>query len=120
MARTLWTGTFRLAYVNPIHLSPQSGQLMQHNQQTVVGINPWVLHYNKDVFGDDAGEFRPERWLVSPEEASKLDAGYLSVRRSLSLTNPGDHVLITIPANSSVQVRERVWVRISAGWRWRR
>jgi cytochrome P450 len=32
-------------------------------QQTVVGINPWVLHRNQDVFGEDVDEFKPERWL---------------------------------------------------------
>lgn len=30
---------------------------------TVVGANPWVVHRDRDVFGPDAGEFRPDRWL---------------------------------------------------------
>lgn len=47
--------------------------------QNVVGINPWVLHRNRDVFGDDAAEFRPERWLVSAEQTSRLEASFLSV-----------------------------------------
>ncbi|KAL4971084.1 cytochrome P450 [Aspergillus stella-maris] len=36
---------------------------------TVVGVNSWVAHHNKSVFGADAGSFRPERWLegVTPE-----------------------------------------------------
>ncbi|KIW97391.1 uncharacterized protein Z519_02783 [Cladophialophora bantiana CBS 173.52] len=29
----------------------------------VVGINNWVAHCNKDVFGPDPDAFRPERWL---------------------------------------------------------
>ncbi|KAK5723190.1 hypothetical protein LTR17_013910 [Elasticomyces elasticus] len=28
-----------------------------------VGINPWVLHRNCDIFGPDAAAFRPERCL---------------------------------------------------------
>ncbi|PVH97042.1 cytochrome P450 [Periconia macrospinosa] len=30
---------------------------------TVIGVNPWVLHRNKSIFGEDADSFRPERWL---------------------------------------------------------
>jgi cytochrome P450 len=32
---------------------------------TIVGCNAWVLHQNKQVFGDDAHIYRPERWLES-------------------------------------------------------
>jgi cytochrome P450 len=31
--------------------------------QTVVGMNPWVVHRNQKVFGEDVDEFKPERWL---------------------------------------------------------
>lgn len=31
---------------------------------TVVGCSAWVMHRNKQVFGDDVDVFRPERWLV--------------------------------------------------------
>ncbi|WPH01320.1 putative cytochrome P450 [Acrodontium crateriforme] len=35
---------------------------------TVVGVNAWVLHRDKTVFGPDADMFRPERWLQSSKE----------------------------------------------------
>lgn len=38
-----------------------------HNQfipaGTEIGANPYVIHRNKRVFGQDADRFRPERWL---------------------------------------------------------
>lgn len=36
---------------------------------TNVGMNPWVIHRDKGIFGDDAGVFRPERWLRDDDEA---------------------------------------------------
>ncbi|KAI4718502.1 cytochrome P450 [Aureobasidium sp. EXF-10727] len=30
---------------------------------TVVGANPWVVHRNKEVYGEDVEDFRPDRWL---------------------------------------------------------
>ncbi|OIW25223.1 cytochrome P450-like protein [Coniochaeta ligniaria NRRL 30616] len=31
---------------------------------TIVGCSAWIIHMNKDVFGDDVEVYRPERWLV--------------------------------------------------------
>ncbi|KAL1645594.1 hypothetical protein SLS61_008277 [Didymella pomorum] len=30
---------------------------------TIIGANPWVIHRQKEVFGEDCETFRPERWL---------------------------------------------------------
>ncbi|KAL2675845.1 cytochrome P450 family protein [Phyllosticta citricarpa] len=30
---------------------------------TIVGVNPWVVHRNEQVYGHDPEAFRPERWL---------------------------------------------------------
>ncbi|KIW12757.1 hypothetical protein PV08_07943 [Exophiala spinifera] len=38
---------------------------------TTVGINTWCAHYNEDVFGPDAKEFRPERWLEAEKEGGE-------------------------------------------------
>ncbi|TVY36452.1 Pisatin demethylase [Lachnellula occidentalis] len=39
---------------------------------TVVGMNAWVIHHDKDVFGADADDFRPERWLEATKEEHML------------------------------------------------
>lgn len=35
---------------------------------TVVGCNAWTIHRDRSVFGENADEFVPERWLDAPEE----------------------------------------------------
>lgn len=47
---------------------------------TIVGINPWVLHRDKQVFGDDADVFRPERWLdTDPERLKIMERSFITV-----------------------------------------
>ncbi|KAK3317143.1 cytochrome P450 [Cercophora scortea] len=38
---------------------------------TTVGCNPVALHRNRKIFGDDAEEFIPERWLRGTEEETR-------------------------------------------------
>ncbi|KAM6538141.1 hypothetical protein FALCPG4_000026 [Fusarium falciforme] len=40
---------------------------------TEVGINPYVIHRNASIFGNDAEVFRPERWLENEEKAKEMD-----------------------------------------------
>ena len=39
---------------------------------TTIGYNVQGLHRRKDIFGEDADEFRPERWLLEENEADKV------------------------------------------------
>ncbi|EXJ66233.1 uncharacterized protein A1O5_10849 [Cladophialophora psammophila CBS 110553] len=43
-----------------------------------VGVNPWVAHYNEEVFGHDADKFRPERWLSDRETVQELERNLLT------------------------------------------
>jgi cytochrome P450 len=48
---------------------------------TIVGMNAWVVHYNKTIFGKDADDYRPERWIdAEPEKLRLMDKCFLSVR----------------------------------------
>jgi cytochrome P450 len=55
---------------------------------TTVGINTWCAHYNEDVFGPDAAEFRPERWLEAEKEGGEriknMEAYYMPVCMTFS------------------------------------
>ena len=50
---------------------------------TNVGLNSWVAHYNKRVYGDDAHVFRPERWEEAKEgngeRYKEMEANYMPV-----------------------------------------
>ncbi|KAH6611813.1 pisatin demethylase [Boeremia exigua] len=46
---------------------------------TEVGVNAWVIHNNKSIFGPDAQFFRPERWITkNKEERAVLDRNFLA------------------------------------------
>ncbi|KAF9698121.1 hypothetical protein EKO04_003935 [Ascochyta lentis] len=62
-------------------VGPQGAQLAGQffPPGTEVGINAWVTHRNKSIFGSDADVFRPERWLTdNKEERSVLDRNFLA------------------------------------------
>ncbi len=57
---------------------PQGGQIVSGQllpQGTVLSMNPWVIHRDKQVYGQDANEYRPERYVQASKEQSKLMNG---------------------------------------------
>lgn len=57
-----------------------------------VGINPFVAQRDKDLFGNDANSFRPERWLEADEsKLRKMNATMLSFGAG-TRTCTGQHV----------------------------
>ncbi|KFY81987.1 hypothetical protein V500_10921 [Pseudogymnoascus sp. VKM F-4518 (FW-2643)] len=53
---------------------------------TIVGMNAWVIHQNKEIFGDDAASFNPERWLRGEAETEEGYQARLSMMKSHDLT----------------------------------
>lgn len=53
---------------------------------SVVGINAWVVHYDRNAWGEDAAVFRPERWIEAekgdPDRLRQMEAYYMPVSRS--------------------------------------
>jgi cytochrome P450 len=53
---------------------------------TIVGVNAWVVHYDTSVFGEDAGLFRPERWIDDGSEMLKrMEKSFFAVSLRMQL-----------------------------------
>ena len=63
---------------------------------TIVGVNPYVLNSQKSTFGDDAGVFRPERWLEAEEETTRLMDRDMVIWGGPSRSCPGQHLATLI------------------------
>lgn len=54
------------------HIAPPTGDTLEDGTYippgTQVGLASWLIYHNKDVFGDDADIFRPERWIDEPDD----------------------------------------------------
>jgi cytochrome P450 len=57
---------------------------------TTVGCNPFALHRNSNIFGDDVGDFKPERWLDA--EAAKAMERYNLTWGGAPRNCPGRHL----------------------------
>ena len=50
---------------------------------TNVSVNAAVIHMDKTIYGSDANQFRPERWIdASPDQLKMMDRSFLTVRLS--------------------------------------
>lgn len=54
-----------------------------------MGINSWVAHANRSIYGEDADDFRPERWLQDEATVSQIEQYFFSV--SEIAIHPYDH-----------------------------
>lgn len=82
--------------VNITRLIPQGGAEIDGTWLpggTTVAVNGWVLHKDRTIFGEDADDFKPERWLKDEEGAKKMErymfqfggGSHLCIGRNLAL-----------------------------------
>ncbi|KAM0270038.1 hypothetical protein ACHAQH_009574 [Verticillium albo-atrum] len=64
-----------------IHLLLPDGSVVPPG--TSVGMNPFVIGRNRKAWGDDADEFRPERWLRD-EQAGETEEGFAERLRGMN------------------------------------
>ena len=69
---------------------PNGGVIAGHfvHGGVVVGVNAWVVHRNKRIFGKDAEQYRPERWLEASEEQLK------EMNRTMFHFATGNHICL--------------------------
>ncbi|GAB1319663.1 hypothetical protein MFIFM68171_09873 [Madurella fahalii] len=53
---------------------------------TILAFNPWIINRNRDVWGSDSYEFRPERWLRSDGESEEAFARRLRAMNDADLS----------------------------------
>lgn len=62
---------------------------------TIVGMNQWVVSRAKEVYGDDADVFRPERWLREDNETTVSHEARLKVMKDAELVFGGGNRVCT-------------------------
>lgn len=63
----------RVAGPGGVSLSPADGKdAVFAPEGTELTCNPWLVHRDPGLYGGDAGEFRPERWLEDPERTKEF------------------------------------------------
>ncbi|OAX83728.1 hypothetical protein ACJ72_01908 [Emergomyces africanus] len=73
-------------------IAPQGGLTIGDRtipEGTIVSVNIWVMHYSKEIWGSDAGEFNPDRWLG--EDAAHLAKYYIPWGMGYA-SCPGQHL----------------------------
>lgn len=76
--------TIRLLPPTPIILPrvvPEGGIFLGQTflpEGTEIGTNPWIINRNQEVFGVDADEFRPKRWLEGDEKRKEMERTVLT------------------------------------------
>ncbi|KAI0456033.1 cytochrome P450 [Xylaria acuta] len=78
--RVFTSGSFPMERLVPAGGAVIAG--MYFPEGTSVGCMPAAVHLNKEVFGDDADVFRPERWLIEDREQLRLmEAAHMGFSR---------------------------------------
>lgn len=62
---------------------------------TIVGMSQWVVSRAKEVYGDDADVFRPERWLREDEETIESYEARLKMMKDGDLAFGGGNRICT-------------------------
>lgn len=71
---------------------------------TIVGMNQWVVSRDKEVYGEDADIFRPERWLRGSNETAVAYAARLKMMKNGDLAFGGGNRICTGRHMASIEM----------------
>ncbi|KAI5810819.1 pisatin demethylase [Pyronema omphalodes] len=92
-----WSGSQQMPYLEAVimeamRLHPVTGTILERvvpkggreicgrffKEGTIVGVSPWVVQRDREIYGEDAEEWRPERWTEAGEkERKRMDGAFL-------------------------------------------
>lgn len=75
---------------------------------TEVAVNAWVLHRDKEIFGEDADLYRPERWMVE-EGNEKAEARVKRMERYMFQVSPINCCQISMLTCGTSSVEARMY-----------
>jgi cytochrome P450 len=82
--------------VPPTGLELPDGRILPPG--TIVGANPWVIHYQEAVFGAEPEKFCPERWLQGEsEEDEEYEARIRKMKESDMSFGGGNRICLGRP-----------------------
>lgn len=80
--------------------------------QVILSVNPWVIHRNKEIFGQDSERYNPNRWLQG--DTKKMDAFliHVNIAKSLIILDHANHVCSGEP--DTISARGAIWLSLSS------
>ena len=62
---------------------------------TIIGMNSWIVHKDQNIYGEDAGVFKPERWLPDKGESKQAFEARKRAMKDTDLTfSTGDRACL--------------------------
>lgn len=99
---------FRSAILNEaLRIHPSTGLILERNvpkggvtlhgkyiaENTIIGVNCWVVNRDKGIFGADADIFRPERWIESDSDTlQRMKRNMFTVSFTLESSRSFSHI----------------------------
>ncbi|KAK8102239.1 hypothetical protein PG984_015385 [Apiospora sp. TS-2023a] len=86
---------------------------------TILSVNPWVIHHSQELWGPDASEFNPDRWMTG--NVTEMDRYWMPFGAGYN-SCPGQHVTkieLSKVAATIVRDYDICQVQKDHAWKWK-